>query len=70
MARETKIRTRTQEGAVEVLVLVTHPMETGMRKDKASGKVIPAHFIQELTIELNGKPVANADLGEIGRAHV
>jgi len=63
MARETKIRTRTQEGAVEVLVLVTHPMETGMRKDKASGKVIPAHFIQELIIELNGKPMASASLG-------
>jgi len=34
-----------------------------MRKDKASGKVIPAHFIQELTIELNGKPMASASLG-------
>lgn len=63
MARETKIRTRTQEGAVEVLVLVTHPMETGLRKDKASGKVIPAHFIQELNIELNGKLMASASLG-------
>ena len=63
MARETKVRTRTQEGAVEVLVLVTHPMETGMRKDKASGKVIPAHFIQELNIELNGKLMASASLG-------
>jgi sulfur-oxidizing protein SoxZ len=63
MARQTKIRTRTQEGAVEVLVLVTHPMETGMRKDKASGKVIPAHFIQELNLELNGKSMANAIMG-------
>jgi sulfur-oxidizing protein SoxZ len=63
MARETKIRTRTQEGAVEVLVLVTHPMETGMRKDKASGKAIPAHFIQELNIELNGKLMASASMG-------
>ncbi|HJX58331.1 MAG TPA: thiosulfate oxidation carrier complex protein SoxZ [Thiobacillus sp.] len=63
MARQTKIRTRTQEGAVEVLVLVTHPMETGMRKDKASGKVIPAHFIQELNLELNGKTMANAVMG-------
>ena len=63
MARETKIRTRTQEGAIEVQVLVTHPMETGMRKDKASGQVIPAHFIQELNIELNGKLMASASLG-------
>lgn len=63
MARKIKVRTRTQEGAVEVLVLVTHPMETGMRKDKASGKVIPAHFIQELNLELNGKTMANAVMG-------
>ncbi len=63
MARETKIRTRVQEGAVEVLVLVNHPMETGMRKDKASGTTIPAHFIQELSVELNGKPMANALMG-------
>ena len=63
MARETKIRTRTQEGATEILVLVNHPMETGMRKDKASGKAIPAHFIQELNIELNGKLMASASMG-------
>ncbi len=63
MARDTKVRTRTQEGQVEVLVLVNHPMETGMRKDKASGKAIPAHFIQEITLELNGKPMARGQLG-------
>jgi len=34
-----------------------------MRKYKASGKVIPAHFIQELNIELNGKLMASASLG-------
>jgi len=63
MARETKVRTRTQEGMIEVLVLVNHPMETGLRKDKATGKTIPAHFIQELNLELNGKPVATSHLG-------
>ena len=63
MARETKVRTRTQEGQIEVLVLVNHPMETGLRKDKASGKPIPAHFIQEMKVEHNGKPVAVAAMG-------
>jgi len=63
MARETKLRTRTQEGKIEVLVLVSHPMETGLRKDKASGKPVPAHFIKELTLEHNGKLVAAANLG-------
>lgn len=63
MARETKIRTRLQEGAVEVQVLIKHPMETGMRKDKTSGNLIPAHFIQELSVELNGKLMATASTG-------
>jgi sulfur-oxidizing protein SoxZ len=63
MARETKVRTRTQEGQIEVLVLVNHPMETGLRKDKASGKPIPPHFIQELVVEHNGKPVVRCALG-------
>jgi len=63
MKKETKVRTRTQEGQVEVLVLVNHPMETGLRKDKKTGKTIPAHFIQEMTVELNGKPMARSHLG-------
>jgi sulfur-oxidizing protein SoxZ len=63
MARDTKVRTRMQEGQVEILVLVTHPMETGLRKDKDTGKVIPAHFIQDVTLEINGKVAAEAKLG-------
>jgi sulfur-oxidizing protein SoxZ len=63
MKKETKVRTRMQEGQVEVLILANHPMETGLRKDKKTGKVIPAHFIQELTVELNGKTMAVANLG-------
>lgn len=63
MTRETKIRTRMQEGMVEVLVLVNHPMETGMRKDKATKKPIPAHFIKEMNINHNGKNVAQISMG-------
>lgn len=63
MNRETKVRTRTQEGMIEVLVLVNHPMETGQRKDKATKATIPAHFIQELNIDHNGKRVAVVSMG-------
>ena len=63
MARETKVRTRAQDGATEILVLVNHPMETGMRKDKTTGTAIPAHYIQDLNVELNGKHLASAALG-------
>jgi sulfur-oxidizing protein SoxZ len=63
MAREMKIRTRIQEGQVEILALVNHPMETGLRKDKANGKPIPAHYIRELQLEHNGKLVVDVKLG-------
>ena len=63
MANLTKVRTRKQDGAIEVVVLVTHPMETGLRKDKDSGKVIPPHFIQNLTVELNGKLAVDCQTG-------
>jgi sulfur-oxidizing protein SoxZ len=63
MARETKIRTRKQEGATEILVLVSHPMETGMRVDAKTKGKIPAHFIQELSVEINGKLGATASMG-------
>tara|TARA_X000000950_G_scaffold222668_1_gene268239 strand:- start:12 stop:257 length:246 start_codon:yes stop_codon:yes gene_type:complete len=36
-----------------------HNMETGLRKDK-SGKKIPAHWIQEVSAESNGKTVFSA----------
>jgi sulfur-oxidizing protein SoxZ len=63
MARITKIRTRPSGSNTEILVLVNHPMETGQRKDKKTKKKVPAHYIQKLTIALNGKEVAVADLG-------
>ena len=63
MARQTRIRTKTQDGATEILVLVNHPMETGQRADPKTKEKIPAHFIQKMSFTLNGKEVAVADLG-------
>jgi len=36
-------------GEIEIKALITHPIETGLRKDKETGEVIPAHFILLLT---------------------
>jgi len=33
---------------VKVDFIVIHPMETGLRKDKKTGKVIPAHYIDDI----------------------
>ncbi len=63
MARKFKVRTRDTGDITQVLVLIGHPMETGLRVDKATKKKVPAHFIQKMTVSVNGKQVAEADLG-------
>jgi sulfur-oxidizing protein SoxZ len=63
MARQTRIRTKVQGNAAEILVLVNHPMETGQRTDPNTKQKIPAHYIQKMTFAVNGKEVAVASLG-------
>jgi sulfur-oxidizing protein SoxZ len=62
--KRTRIRVKSIDGgATEVFVLVSHPMETGLRTNPQTKEKIPAHFIQKLTFFLNGKEVAVADCG-------
>ena len=58
-----KIRAKNKSGVTTVKCLMTHPMETGSRKNKKTGKLIPAHFIQEVTAGLNGTTVLTAHWG-------
>jgi sulfur-oxidizing protein SoxZ len=62
MADPMKIRASVVGDSTEVKVLMSHEMETGQRKD-AQGKLIPAWFIQNVTVSHNGKPVLNAQWG-------
>ena len=62
MADPMRIRAQAQGDKAVVRVLMSHEMETGQRKD-ASGKVIPAWHINEVTAALNGKPVLTAEWG-------
>ena len=41
-----KMRAKTDGTVTTIKALISHPMETGTRKDKKTGKKIPAHFIQ------------------------
>lgn len=63
MARSMKVRTRAHDNGVEVLVLISHPMETGQRTDRKTKQKIPAHFIQEVVVAHNDKAVAKSLLG-------
>jgi len=57
MGDSIKIRATEKNGITEVKALFTHPMETGARKDSATGELVPAQFIQEVVCECNGKTV-------------
>ena len=58
-----KMRATLGQGFTDVRVLMTHPMETGQRKD-SEGKLVPMHFIQNLTVKVNGKPVIEAQTSQ------
>ncbi|MDG4868470.1 thiosulfate oxidation carrier complex protein SoxZ [Guyparkeria sp. 1SP6A2] len=49
---------------LDVKALVRHPMESGNREDKSTGKKIPANYIQVLNVEVNGEQVMQGNLSE------
>lgn len=55
MSEPIKIRATLQGEVTDIRILLQHPMETGQRRDPASGKLLPAHFIQTFTVSANGK---------------
>lgn len=58
-----KIRAKLSGDVTTVKTLIKHAMDTGLVKDKKTGKVIPAHFIQEVTCEHGGNKVMTAMWG-------
>lgn len=63
MAKSIKIRAKERKGEVTVKALMNHIMETGLRKDKKTGKLIPAHFIQEVVAKSGDNTVLEAVWG-------
>ena len=62
MSDPMRIRAQVQGGGVVVRVLMSHEMETGLRKD-AAGATVPAWHITEVVAAHNGKPVLTAQWG-------
>ncbi|MFC2968703.1 thiosulfate oxidation carrier complex protein SoxZ [Acidimangrovimonas pyrenivorans] len=66
MAKHVKPRVKVPSKAsagdvVTIKTLISHPMESGQRKDK-SGKIIPREIINRFTCDLNGKNVIDVEL--------
>ncbi len=62
MADPMKIRAQMRGDICDIKVLMSHPMETGQRKDGA-GNTIPRHFIQTLSIAVNGRVLVDGQTG-------
>lgn len=60
----TKIKLKKKSNGHDVLVLAKHPMETGNRKDKKTGKIIPAHYITTMNFAVNGNNIVEASLSQ------
>ena len=63
MANQIKIRAKQKDGIATVKCLISHIMETGTRRDSKTGDIVPAHFIEEVTLKHNGKVVMTANWG-------
>ena len=66
MAENMRMRAQLKDGLngelTEVKVLMTHPMETGRRKNDF-GDLVPANFIQLVSATINGKQVMEGQWG-------
>ena len=62
MASSIRVRATSNGDITEVQALIQHPMDTGLVKNPA-GELIPAHYIQQLKFEWNGKDVFVSDWG-------
>jgi sulfur-oxidizing protein SoxZ len=58
-----KMRARLELDYTDVRVLMSHPMETGQRKG-SDGKLVPRHFIQNVTVKVNGATVIEGQVSQ------
>jgi sulfur-oxidizing protein SoxZ len=64
VAGSIKIRAYDIDGQVTVKSVINHPMETGQRKIKKTGKKVPPHFIKEVIVSRNRKIIMEAFWGK------
>ena len=62
MPSTIRVRAVATGDTVEVQSLIQHPMDSGFVKD-STGEIIPAHYIEILTFEHEGKTVFTAFWG-------
>ena len=62
-SKSIKLKAKAENGETTVKALIKHPMETCRRKDKESGELVPAHYIEEVVCSYQGEPLLTSELG-------
>jgi sulfur-oxidizing protein SoxZ len=60
-----RVKVPSKAGAGEVITiktLISHPMESGQRKDSKTGELIPRKIINKFTATFNGQQVVAVDI--------
>lgn len=60
MSIKIRMRGKSKGGVAEVKALIKHPMESGVRMNKKTGKPYPAKFIDSVKVSVNGAEAVNA----------
>lgn len=50
-----------KDSVAQIKSIVIHPNDTGRMKDKATGAIIPAYYVNRITVEYDGKVVYDVD---------
>ena len=61
MASRIRIRTSTKDDLTTVQAILKHPMDTGYSRDPETGNMIPAFFIETVTIHHGDKEIMSCD---------
>ncbi len=54
-------KTAAKGEVIEIKTLISHTMESGLRKDRKTGELIPRQIINKFVCSFNGKEVFAAD---------
>ena len=60
MSIKIRMRGKSKGGVAEVKALIKHPMESGVRMNKKTGKPYPAKFIDTVEVTVNGTKAVDA----------
>ncbi|MDG6778592.1 thiosulfate oxidation carrier complex protein SoxZ [Thiomicrorhabdus sp. zzn3] len=61
MTIKIRMRGKSKNGIAEVKALIKHPMESGVRMNKKTGKPYPAKFIDTLEVLVNDAKAVDAE---------